>query len=579
MRTPFTMDSADFLQRLNRLERRFDEVVAAAALSFEGLDDDEMHPVITAGHRTSADGTGDVTADGTAVENVAADHTVADHTAADRTATHGVGAESPVAMPDGPSAPDDAASDPAAAAPRCDDVLRDPAAASVSGDLNCRTGAFYDGMFDARLVKMASELFGSTCWTSLLCVASLGFDASIVEFARQFLRRASMIIRQKGLAVWLYDLINDASMSMLLGQTSARMPMTIRPMSHAQMSRWMHGSGVKRLGTRQQRDADRAEYGNQAHRLAAHCMLRWGEPVAASAQIASMLLTNPGIGMCMLREDPNVCAQGACTDTRYRRVVDYLRSVRAQADLDYARALAAGEAPTLDPDEHTSLTLAADRRYLYDARELVRAYRTLWDRPTNDAAQLLAQVEETRTLPDEPLWENPAYLRDLADSLMGPAAAIDLVVGFELRESERFERGVRALERLCEQVRTMNVLMLPIVTLDEREPDWAAVAACGYRERTVQWRAFCDTCDDMAAVALSRLHDQGDDFRVRAAAVLLGQNLPDYCDLALPLFEEEVRRLVENERARASDGRALADCGNAAGFGGEGGEVHVDIAA
>ena len=102
-----------------------------------------------------------------------------------------------------------------------------------------------------------------------MCVASLGLDAALVECARQFLTHTSIIVRQKGLAVWLYDLINDATMAMLLGQTSPRMPVTIRPMSQVQISRWLHGSGVKRFGSQQQRAADRAEYGNQAHRLAA----------------------------------------------------------------------------------------------------------------------------------------------------------------------------------------------------------------------------------------------------------------------------------------------------------------------
>ena len=263
-------------------------------------------------------------------------------------------------------------------------------------------------------------------------------------------------------------------MAMLLGQTSARMPVTIRPMSQVQISRWLHGSGVKRFGSQQQRAADRAEYGNQAHRLTAYCMLRWGAPTASSAQIATMLLTNPGIGMCMLREDPNVRAQGACTDTRYRRVVEYLRSLHAQADLDYARALKIGDVPWLSPDGHAAVTIAADRRYLYDANRLVHAYRALWDRATADPAQLLMAVEETRTLPGEPLWENPVYLRDLADSLMGSVLAEDLTMGFQQRDRERFDRGVRTLEHMGDQVRAMNVLMLPIMAIDECEPDWNA---------------------------------------------------------------------------------------------------------
>lgn len=406
-----------------------------------------------------------------------------------------------------------------------------------------------------------------------MCVASLGLDAALAECARQFLTHTSIIVRQKGLAVWLYDLINDATMAMLLGQTSARMPVTIRPMSQVQISRWLRGSGVKRFGSQQQRAADRAEYGNQAHRLAAYCMLRWGAPAVSSAQIATMLLTNPGIGMCMLREDPNVRAQGACTDTRYRRVVEYLRSLRAQADLDYAHALKIGDVPWLSPDGHTAVTIAADRRYLHAAGRIVHAYRALWDRATADPAQLLMAVEETRTLPEEPLWENPVYLRDLADSLMGAALAEDLTVGFQQRDRDRFDRGVRMLEHMGEQVRAMNVLMLPIMAIDEWEPDWNAVAARGYKARTTQWRAFCDRCDDLATVVLTQLQGQGEGLHVRAAASLLKQSLPEYCELALPLFEQEIERLAGREQ-----GAAEASAG-VRGHEREGGAVHVDMAA
>ncbi|UBZ03394.1 hypothetical protein LDH93_01735 [Bifidobacterium pseudolongum] len=539
MRTPFTMDSAGFLALLDALERRFNEVTAAASLSFAGIDGD-LYPVVQPARAGEED-------------------------CADR-------GES-AAFAQSAGAEDSAQPEPTAPCPgaRCDSALRSPASTPLSCDFHGRTGAFHDETFDPQLVELASSAFGSTCWASLMCVASLGLDAALVECARQFLMHTSIIVRQKGLAVWLYDLINDATMAMLLGQTSARMPVTIRPMSQVQISRWLHGSGVKRFGSQQQRAADRAEYGNQAHRLAAYCMLRWGAPAASSAQIATMLLTNPGIGMCMLREDPNVRAQGACTDTRYRRVVEYLRSLHAQADLDYARALKIGDVPWLSPDGHAAVTIAADRRYLYDANRLVHAYRALWDRATADPAQLLMAVEETRTLPEEPLWENPVYLRDLADSLMGAVLSDDLTVGFQHRDRDRFDRGVRMLEHMGEQVRAMNVLMLPIVAIDECEPDWNAVAARGYKARTMQWRAFCDRCDDLATVVLAQLQGQGDGFHVRAAATLLKQSLPEYCELALPLFEQEIERLAAREH-NAADASA---CGQER----EGGAVHVDMAA
>ena len=284
MRTPFTMDSAGFLTLLDALERRFNEVTAASSLSFAGIDGD-LYPVVQPARAGEED-------------------------CADR------GESADFAQSAGVE--DSAQPEPAAPCPgaRCDSALRSPASTPLSCDFHGRTGAFHDEVFDPQLVELASSAFGSTCWASLMCVASLGLDAALVECARQFLTHTSIIVRQKGLAVWLYDLINDATMAMLLGQTSPRMPVTIRPMSQVQISRWLHGSGVKRFGSQQQRAADRAEYGNQAHRLAAYCMLRWGAPTASSAQIATMLLTNPGIGMCMLREDPNVRAQGACTDTR-----------------------------------------------------------------------------------------------------------------------------------------------------------------------------------------------------------------------------------------------------------------------
>ena len=181
-------------------------------------------------------------------------------------------------------------------------------------------------------------------------------------------------------------------------------------------------------------------------------------------------------------------------------------------------------------------------------------------------------VEETRTLPGEPLGENSVYLRDLADSLMGSVLAEDLTMGFQQRDRERFDRGVRTLEHMGDQVRAMNVLMLPIMAIDECEPDWNAVAARGYKARTTQWRAFCDRCDDLATVVLAQLQGQGEGFHVRAAASLLRQSLPEYCELVLPLFEQEIERLAGREQGAAEASAGVEEHER------EGGAVHVDMA-
>ena len=46
-----------------------------------------------------------------------------------------------------------------------------------------------------------------------------------------------------------------------------------------------------------------------------------------SLDIAGMMITQPWLGMCMLREDDKVLGMGALPDMRYRRVVDYIKEL------------------------------------------------------------------------------------------------------------------------------------------------------------------------------------------------------------------------------------------------------------
>ena len=172
MRTPFTMDSAGFLALLDALERRFNEVTAAASLSFAGIDG-ELHPVV----QPARTGEGDC-ADRT--DSAASSESAQSESVESRTAPAGY--------------------TPCTGA-RCDSELRSPASTPLSCDFHGRTGALHDEVFDPQLVELASSAFGSTCWASLMCVASLGLDAALVECARQFLTHTSIIVRQKGLAV------------------------------------------------------------------------------------------------------------------------------------------------------------------------------------------------------------------------------------------------------------------------------------------------------------------------------------------------------------------------------------------
>ncbi len=85
---------------------------------------------------------------------------------------------------------------------------------------------------------------------------------------------------------------------------------------------------------------------------------------------------------------------------------------------------------------------------------------------------------------------------------------------------------------------------------------------------------------------------------MRAAASLLKQSLPEYCELALPLFEQEIERLAgreqgaaeasagvlplfeqEIERLAAREQDAAEASAGVEGHEREGGAVHVDMAA
>ncbi|MEE1296751.1 MAG: hypothetical protein UHD09_07975 [Bifidobacterium sp.] len=417
------------------------------------------------------------------------------------------------------------------------------------------------GDVDAELARMVEDLFGATCWAALVATASLCAEPALAGAARAFLMDTAVAVRRKGLAGWLYELLNDATMALVLDEPSAAMPVTIRPMGGARMARWLRAAGRSRYGTPRRQQEDMAEYVRQTHRLAAFTMLRYGSPTGTAGDIAATLLTDPGLGVCMLRADAGVRALAATTDTRYRRVVDYLRRVRVDADLAYARAVGRGEAQ-LDDSDRSELTYDIDRRYLYDARMLVDAYRELWDADVQPAADLVARLEATREEPDARLWDNPVYLRDLASSLMGASAASDLVDGFEARDRVRFGRGVERLESYCERVRRFNVLMLPVELLDDAQPDWEALLRAGYLERTREWRRYADLADDVASVVLARLRLGDDALRVRAAVRVLQQSVCGYCDVILPPIEREIERLGELEEAEG--GRGAVSVGVAA---------------
>ncbi|KFI64267.1 hypothetical protein [Bifidobacterium cuniculi] len=492
MQTPFILDSARFLNQLRQLRQCFELVVAETRIATRGADRD-------GGAMAGRPGGGG----GTVAARAGSPRTGVD-------AGVSVGA----ALSGAPAA---------GTADRQPDVP--PSVVDEPG-------------------RLSWELFGCSCWSALVTTAAFCADDALVAAAREFLARTENGVRAKGLTVWLYELVNDARMALVMDEPSPRMPPTIRPMGLARMVRWLRGSGRGRFGSRT-RQEDMAEYATQAHRLAALVLLQWGSPHRIVNEMAATLLTDASLGSCLLREDPAVRARGASTDTRYRRLVDYRRRLCVEGDFQYARAVAAGMVPLGQEDERCELTFDVDRRYLYDAAYLLQACEDLWEGPeVPAAAQVAATVESKRKHPIGEVRRNPLYLRDLAESLLGPTGAEDLVQGFERRDRERFAAGRRRLEEQCEMVQETNLLMVPLQVVQRAEPDWDALGRAPWQQRTEAWCSYGVACDDAATIVLTRMHFKDDAFRAQAAMGLLRQLPGDYCDVVLPVIEREISRLA-----------------------------------
>ena len=81
--------------------------------------------------------------------------------------------------------------------------------------------------FDEKVCELGKELFCSTSWVANLAWAMISFDYDLVEHDANFLDGCRNIVRKYGMSVWLYEMINDASIAVALQRPSSRMPFQI----------------------------------------------------------------------------------------------------------------------------------------------------------------------------------------------------------------------------------------------------------------------------------------------------------------------------------------------------------------
>ena len=180
-------------------------------------------------------------------------------------------------------------------------------------------------LFDEKVCELGKELFCSTSWVANLAWAMISFDYDLVEHDANFLDGCRNIVRKYGMSVWLYEMINDASMAVALQRPSSRMPFQIGLTCTKDVFRRSKKKGGKYVTGKKKRLACMAEYLQDVYWLAAYSLLRWGEEEPRAADVALMVLGYGGIGMCMLRDDPKVVDSGCDEDFSYRNLCDHLR--------------------------------------------------------------------------------------------------------------------------------------------------------------------------------------------------------------------------------------------------------------
>ncbi|RSX50738.1 hypothetical protein [Bifidobacterium callimiconis] len=359
---------------------------------------------------------------------------------------------------------------------------------------------------DHRLYVLAHEVFTNTGWSMDLFSAAACFDAVLMDECRRFLHGSASVVRRYGLPVWLYDLMNASTLAAYTGEPSERMPKCIRVLTPRELAIRGMAKGRKRYGTKKQRKEDVWQFVRETHRLGAFTMLKWGENEPRSLSIARMMLTDPGIGMSMLRDDAGVDGMGAVPDYRYRRVVAYEEALMNQVE-------------QWDADHgETSRTSAADikqdsdligARYLRDADRLIEAYRHLWDKETPRSSDvLLSAGNRDGGRKDLPLWQNPVMLRNLAISLLGSTLSSDLIVGFEDRDRRTFDRGVEQLREAMSIVEESGFAMMPRLLIDRYDPGVDSLLYCSEEESESRQRLFRDLCEGLACVILYRVTDE-----------------------------------------------------------------------
>ncbi|MBW3092736.1 hypothetical protein KIH79_07315 [Bifidobacterium sp. 82T10] len=460
--------------------------------------------------------------------------------------------------------------------------------------MSAASGRLIGAPADKRLFILSGMVYGGSAWSAMFCAAASTMEESLANECNAFLLDSVATVDELGLDAWLRSMVDDARQAVFTGVPSCRMPLLIRSMGDAKLVRQSRVRGSIPYGDRKLQGEAMLEHCDQTYRLAAHSLLQWGGGAPLNNDVAFALLVRPNIGAALLREHRSLRVGGAMRDVPVRRIARYLTCLNAQADRQYAWMRAKRRSFGLLPSDVAVLDrravgsgrtstpmLESDRRYLFDARHVIAAYRNLWDSPMGRAlpvgmakalhashdgsakrdragrdiagrdfadggravsfriggsAQSAAVPDFVETMlasigcgadpPDESLWRNPIHLRLTAESLLGAASAADLTDGFSARDRDRFEYGVACLERIAAIVRDEGLATVPTRLAPSICPHFGELKRLPMSERDRRLRSHARVESDMAAVMLARLSNPN--VARQAGAALIRGDLTAY---------------------------------------------------
>lgn len=455
---------------------------------------------------------------------------------------------------------------------------------------------------DHRLYVLAHDVFADTGWAMTIMVAAASFDGALVGQCKEFIQGCSSVVRTYGINVWLYGLVNGSTVAMFTGEPSENTPIYIQTLHRSELVKRCRLKGPKRFGSKRNQQKVIREHCRQMHKLAAYTLMRWSDGSNPYIDAALMLLHEPAIGMCMLREDPKVLEMGAALDMNFRRVVAALAKLQVRADEEFARELSGGlenvsesvskdalnagskiasaavskaapksglktgqETAQDDTRDDTQETVPdhadyykdpayaqASVRYLYDARHAIAGYRELWDRTTSDAAKVLVAIEQGEegrekydagtAADDDSVWHNVVHLREVSRSLLGADNACELIEGFNERDVARFDEGVALLESMAEIVEMEGLPMLPIVMLDEQDGYVGKQSGGSAKSADDKRRKVSEIGEFLAGIVLARF-PRGDVAKQCTLALLDGE-IVQYAKALRPMLRDDIEEMA-----------------------------------